>query len=123
MYIKITGWQKKINKNTAETPKVNYLHETVLGSKMILHAPLICDHADTTYSEILRPETSVCLAVCFVCQSVWVFQFVREIFPFFYKNLLSIKNKSSPYFPTARILLEQQGTLPVKKEEAIVVGL
>lgn len=36
---------------------------------------------------------------------------------------MSIKNKSSPCFPTGRILLEQQGTLSVKKEEAIVASL
>lgn len=52
MYIKITEWQKKNpkpkNKTTSETLKVKYLHETVLVSKMILHAPLICDHTDRT---------------------------------------------------------------------------
>lgn len=63
---------------------------------------------------------SVLLSVLFVSLFALVFQFVRGIFPFFYKNLMSIKNKSSLYFP--RNPSTSAGNT-VKKEETIAADL
>lgn len=52
-----------MNKAKAETPKVKYLHGTLLGSKMVMHAPVLCGHIDTAYSEMLHPRLLSALSV------------------------------------------------------------
>lgn len=107
---------KPKNKTTSETLKIKYLHETVLGSKMILHTPLICDHTDRTLQWDIKSRD--------FCLSSSVLSVSLSIFPFFCEHFIKgLKSKSSLCFPTARVLLEQQGTLSFKKEDALVACL